>query len=225
MNLPNQLTCARLVMTGLFVAVISFDWPFRSTVAMAMFVVASITDWLDGYLARKWNLVTNLGKLLDPLADKILVTAALFYASYYDEAPIWMCMTMVAREFLITGLRTLAASQGIVMAAEKLGKHKTISQMVAIITMLVLQTAEEMAGLADYDLDQFLLYPILSHSLYWLYLWATAITIFSGVSYFIKNRHLVVESAPVGTETPSVVSHAIPPVYVDPCDAKNSTDS
>src|SRR3954470_19658291 len=130
MNLPNQLTIARLVLTVLFVISLSMDWAYAYTTALALFVVASLTDWFDGYLARRWNLETNFGRLMDPLADKVMMAAALICLSGDKIIPAWVAVVIIGREFLITGLRMLAASRGAVLPAEKLGKHKMVWQII-----------------------------------------------------------------------------------------------
>ena len=136
LNLPNQLTVLRLGMCGLLLISMSFAWPYAATTAFFIFTFASLTDWLDGAIARSRNLVTDLGKLLDPLADKILITAALVALVERHVAPMWMVVLIIAREFLITGLRIIAAAKQKILAAERIGKHKTISQIVAILVSL-----------------------------------------------------------------------------------------
>ena len=148
LNLPNQLTVLRLGMCGLLLISLSFQWPFAATTAFVIFTLASLTDWLDGAIARSRNLVTDLGKLLDPLADKILVVAALVALVDRHVAPMWMVVIIIAREFLITGLRIIAAHKQKILAAEKVGKHKTVSQIVAILVSLAYLSLGEF-GLQD----------------------------------------------------------------------------
>src|SRR5450432_906522 len=153
MNLPNKLTVSRFVLTALFLCALFWPWPipFRNTLALFFFCVASFTDFLDGKIARSRGLITNFGILMDPLADKILTCSAFiaFVESTHlnTAAPVkvaaWMVVVIVARELAITGLRLLAASKNVVLAAEKFGKHKTISQIVAIISILVLKSYPE----------------------------------------------------------------------------------
>ncbi len=133
MNLPNQLTVARLVLSVFFVACLSVRFPFNHTLALAIFLIATATDYLDGEIARKHNLITDFGKLMDPLADKILTAAAFICLIPYGALPAWVVIVIIAREFLITGLRLLAGAKGVVLPAEKLGKHKTGWQMATII--------------------------------------------------------------------------------------------
>jgi CDP-diacylglycerol--glycerol-3-phosphate 3-phosphatidyltransferase len=153
MNLPNKLTVSRFVLTAFFLWALFCPWPipFRNTLALIFFCVASFTDFLDGRIARSRKLITNFGILMDPLADKILTCSAFiaFIESSHlnPDAPVkvaaWMVIVIVARELTITGLRLLAASKNIVLAAEKFGKHKTISQIVAIIALLVTDACHE----------------------------------------------------------------------------------
>lgn len=136
MNLPNQLTASRFVLTGFFLATLLIPFPFHETAALAFFVVASITDYYDGALARRHGLITNFGILMDPLADKILVCSAFIAFVELDRMAAWMAIVIVARELAITGLRLLAASKNLVLAAERFGKHKTVSQIVCISALL-----------------------------------------------------------------------------------------
>lgn len=182
MNLPNKLTVGRVVLCVVLIACMEIEARWTGTLALLIFIIASLTDWLDGYLARKYSLITDLGKLLDPLADKILISAAYIGLVSNDLAPAWIVSCIVAREFLITGLRTLAASKGLILAAEKLGKHKTISQITAVIVGLALLAARDLGF--HFPLVQDFLYAGL------LYL-ALAVTLWSGGAYFWKNRQLV----------------------------------
>jgi CDP-diacylglycerol---glycerol-3-phosphate 3-phosphatidyltransferase len=138
MNLPNKLTLARLVLTCGFLLFFFAPVPYGDTLALILFVTASITDHFDGKIARRDKLITNFGILMDPLVDKILVCAAFIAFVERDLMSAWMVILIVSRELAITGLRLLAASKSIVLAADNSGKHKTVSQMVAIITLLVL---------------------------------------------------------------------------------------
>ncbi|MFM1768597.1 MAG: CDP-diacylglycerol--glycerol-3-phosphate 3-phosphatidyltransferase [Verrucomicrobiota bacterium] len=139
MNLPNKLTASRFVLTGAFLASVFAEFPYNETVALLLFGLAGLTDWLDGAIARSRNLTTNFGALMDPLADKILVCSAFiaFIAHPGIRMPAWIAVLIVSRELAITGLRLLAAAKNVVLAAEGWGKHKTIWQMVAIIAVLV----------------------------------------------------------------------------------------
>src|SRR5438105_2314308 len=143
MNLPNKLTISRFVLTVAFLAVMFSRMRLHETIALALFVAGGISDFLDGQIARRQKLITNFGILMDPLADKIMVCSAFiaFIELHWIEA--WMVVIIVARELAITGLRLLAASKNVVLAAEGYGKHKTVSQIVAIISILVLHSYEQ----------------------------------------------------------------------------------
>src|SRR4029077_5417135 len=153
MNLPNKLTVSRFVLTAFFLWALFWPRPFplQNTLALVLFCVASFTDFLDGKIARSRNLITNFGILMDPLADKIMTCSAFiaFVESTHlnPNAPVkvgaWMVVIIVARELAITGLRLLAASKNIVLAAERYGKHKTISQIICVIALLVVDACEE----------------------------------------------------------------------------------
>lgn len=176
MNLPNKLTILRIFMIPAFMFLLLYQSPNYQFWAAIVFILASLTDTLDGHIARKYNLITNFGKFMDPLADKLLVTSAFLAFVEMDILPAWFVMVILAREFAITGIRTLAAKQGVVIAASKWGKMKTISQMVAIIVVLF-----HNFGLA-FPLDQVLLYI------------ALALTILSGADYIVKNIRLLKET-------------------------------
>lgn len=138
MNLPNKLTASRFALTVAFLIVIFSQVRFHETIALVLFCAAGITDFLDGEIARRRQLITNFGILMDPLADKILVCSAFIAFVGVNWLAAWMAVIVVARELAITGLRMLAASKNVVLAAEGYGKHKTISQITAIIAILIL---------------------------------------------------------------------------------------
>jgi len=140
MNLPNKLTVSRLVLTAAFLGAMCWQVKFHETLALVFFIVGGISDLLDGLIARRHKLITNFGILMDPLADKILICSAFITFVGLNWIASWMVVLIVARELAITGLRLLAASKNVVLAAEGYGKHKTISQIVAIIAILVLHS-------------------------------------------------------------------------------------
>jgi len=140
MNLPNKLTVSRFGLTLGFLAAMFSEVRGYETIALVLFVAGGVTDFLDGHFARRYHLITNFGILMDPLADKILVCSAFIAFVGLGWMPAWMVIIVVARELAITGLRLLAASKNVVLAAEGYGKHKTISQIVAIISILVLRS-------------------------------------------------------------------------------------
>jgi CDP-diacylglycerol--glycerol-3-phosphate 3-phosphatidyltransferase len=143
MNLPNKLTISRFVLTVAFLIVMFSRVRFHETIALVLFVLGGISDFLDGQIARRRNLITNFGILMDPLADKIMVCSAFIAFVGLKWIPAWMVVIIVSRELAITGLRLLAASKNVVLAAEGYGKHKTISQIVAIIAILVMASYQQ----------------------------------------------------------------------------------
>ena len=192
MNLPNKLTISRFILTVAFLGVMFSKVPFHETIALVLFVAGGITDFLDGQIARQRRLVTNFGILMDPLADKIMVCSAFIAFVGLGWIPAWMVVIVVARELTITGLRLLAASKNVLLAAEGYGKHKTISQIVSIISLLVLRSYEQWGafGRAVFGCHVFSSSP-------WVYwfaeasVWtAVALTALSGWLYLWKNRLL-----------------------------------
>ncbi|MDO4281119.1 MAG: CDP-diacylglycerol--glycerol-3-phosphate 3-phosphatidyltransferase [Peptococcaceae bacterium] len=137
MNIPNQLTTLRVILIPVFMYFFTADMAGAKYIAAVIFIAASLTDFLDGYLARKWQLVSNFGKIMDPFADKLLVLTALIYLAIDATIPGWPVIIIIGRELLVTSLRALAADHGVILAARKLGKFKTISQMFAIIFLIV----------------------------------------------------------------------------------------
>ena len=138
MNLANKLTLIRIILVPIFLVFIAYqDLPYGSVIATLIFIIASVTDQLDGYIARSRNQVTNFGKFMDPLADKLLVTAALISLVELQLVPAWAAIVIIAREFAVSGLRTIAASEGLVIAASWWGKIKTVIQIIAIVLLLL----------------------------------------------------------------------------------------
>ena len=199
MNLPNKLTLARLCLVPAFMAFMFFDHFVTRVLSLIIFIGASITDWYDGALARRTGTVTVIGTFLDPLVDKMLIAAALIGFVEMKELgiPAWMVVLIISREFLITGLRSLAAARGIVMAAEKAGKFKTTSQIIAIITILVVLIWNSAAqrwpkvDLTRYPGWPTTLHQVLAHLPYWLVLILTILTVYSGYLYILKYRDLL----------------------------------
>ncbi|MGH4122370.1 MAG: CDP-diacylglycerol--glycerol-3-phosphate 3-phosphatidyltransferase [Clostridium sp.] len=174
MNLANKLTMIRIFLVPIFlIFMASKDIPYGREVATIIFIIASLTDKLDGYIARSRNQITNFGKFMDPLADKLLVTAALVCLVELQIVHSWVAMIIIAREFAVSGLRTIAASEGKVIAASWWGKIKTVIQIVAIITAL---------------LNLSYVNPILNVLTNIFMAAAVIITIISGVDYFVKNK-------------------------------------
>ena len=191
MNLPNTITLFRLVLTAVFCVAASAEGLVGYAIALSAFVLGAISDWLDGYLARRMGLVTSLGKLLDPLADKILVCSGFVYLSAKGLCPVWVTALILCREFLVTGIRQIAIEEGKVIAADQLGKWKTTFQLTFIITALVYLTFELVesnnsliTGLQYLSHKDHLLFP--------LSLWpAVALTVISGWSYFWKSKDMI----------------------------------
>ena len=184
MNLSNGITLLRLLLTVFFVMVLSIASPWSDCVALGTFALAALTDWLDGYVARRYQICTNFGRLIDPLADKILVAAALISLIPFNAFPSWVVIIIIAREFLVTGLRLLAVDRGIILAADSLGKQKTFWQLVTILFYLFL------LAVGDF-----------SHGAWILWAWTTIgplligitlfLTIYSGIAYLWNNRTLL----------------------------------
>ncbi|MHC6179638.1 CDP-diacylglycerol--glycerol-3-phosphate 3-phosphatidyltransferase [Clostridium sp. JNZ X4-2] len=191
MNLANKLTILRMLLIPFFLIFMAVkDMPYGKIIAIAIFVIASITDKLDGYIARSRNQVTRFGKFMDPLADKLLVTAALISLVEYHIIPTWVAMIIIAREFAVTGLRTIAAAEGIVIAASPWGKAKTVTQIVAIILALVnLNYNHVSLGI----LRSFIGHPhrILNWTTDIAMAVAIIMTLISGIDYFVKNKEVL----------------------------------
>jgi CDP-diacylglycerol---glycerol-3-phosphate 3-phosphatidyltransferase len=191
MNLPNKLTASRFVLTVAFLVVMFSRVRFHETIALALFIVAGISDFLDGEIARRRKLITNFGILMDPLADKIMICSTFIAFVGLKWLPAWMAVVVVARELAITGLRLLAASKTVVLAAERFGKDKTISQIVAIIAIFVLHSYTQWGppGQALFG-AQLLNKPWIwwfAEAAKWV---AVALTFTSGWLYLWKNRTL-----------------------------------
>ncbi len=176
MNLANKITMLRVIMIPIFLIVLFSDIKNSNYIAAFIFIIASLTDSLDGYIARSKNLVTNFGKFIDPLADKLLVSAALISLIQMGKISSWVVIIIIAREFTITGLRTIAASEGMTIAASPLGKIKTITQLIAIISLLLDNFPFR---LIDFPFDKVMVYVSL------------LFTILSGIDYLFKNKHVL----------------------------------
>src|SRR6266550_5339373 len=144
MNWANRLTLSRLALTVLFVAALNSSWHYARTSALIIFLIAGLTDFVDGEVARRYGIITNFGKLMDPLVDKIMMAAAFISLVPLNAIPAWAATAVVARDFLITGVRLMATSKGRVLPAERLGKHKTSWQIVTVIFFLILLSALEL---------------------------------------------------------------------------------
>jgi CDP-diacylglycerol--glycerol-3-phosphate 3-phosphatidyltransferase len=193
MNLPNKLTFLRFLLTVGFLVVMFSPMAFRETIALVLFVGGGVTDFLDGHLARRNKLITNFGILMDPLADKIMVCSAFIAFVGLGWIPAWMVVIIVARELAITGLRLLAATKNVVLAAEGYGKHKTISQIIAIISVLVQHSYQQWGAIGKIFAIKIFDSPWVE----WftqISLWAAVIlTLISGWLYLWKNRALYLD--------------------------------
>ncbi len=188
MNWANRLTISRLVLTILFVAMLNLSWGYARTTAFILFLIAGLTDFVDGEIARRYGEVTNFGKLMDPLVDKIMMAAAFISLVPLKVIPAWVAVAVVARDFLITGLRMMATARGRVLPAERLGKQKTSWQIITVIFFLALLSASELRY-AD------------ERSTWWLRAWneagpvlvwiTVALTIYSGIGFTWRNRELI----------------------------------
>jgi len=199
MNLPNAITVFRLVLTVVFVIAVSLEDFFWSHVALASFSLAAVTDYLDGYLARKLNLVTSLGKLLDPLADKILVCSGFIYLTVesslngtISSCPLWVTCLILGREFMVTGLRQIAVEQGEVLAADSLGKWKTTFQLIFLIGVLSQLSFGSYQDAQNPIVKAITFLSDKDHYLIPCSLWlALALTVISGWNYLWSSRKLL----------------------------------
>jgi len=188
MNWANRLTLSRLVLTVLFVLALNSSWQYARTCALVIFLVAGLTDFIDGEIARRYGVITNFGKLMDPLVDKIMMAAAFISLVPLKAVPAWAATTVVARDFLITGLRMMASAEGRILPAERLGKRKTSWQIITVIFFLGLLSSVELR-FAN------------ATSTWWLQAWheagpilvwiTVALTIYSGIGFAWRNRELI----------------------------------
>ena len=188
MNWANRLTLSRLLLTVIFVAALNSSWQYGRTIALVVFLLAGISDFVDGEIARRYGIVTDFGKLMDPLVDKIMVAAAFISLVPLKAVPAWAATTVVARDFLITGLRMMATAKGKVLPAEMLGKQKTSWQVVTVIFFLALLSLSELRYVSE-------------DSLWWGRAWyqagpwlvgiTVALTIFSALAYAWRHRELI----------------------------------
>lgn len=174
-NLPNKITLSRILMVPVIVVLLYFENKYTCLLACLGFILASATDLLDGHIARRSNMITSFGKFLDPLADKVLISSVLVMLVSLDRVAAWITIIIICRELIITGLRAIAADEGVVIAADTFGKWKTILQMCALVPLILHYS---WFGLTPVPLGQFLLYI------------AVALTVFSGVNYLRTfHRH------------------------------------
>ncbi len=190
MNLPNKLTTSRMFMAFAFLAALLSGIPYGKTIAFFLFVIASLTDLFDGIIARKYNMITDFGKLTDPLADKILISAAFISFVQWPETRVraWMAVIIVAREFAVTGLRLLAASKGVLIAGRTWGKNKMVSQVITASIILAFLSLKNdlfptaMAGATG---------RVSSITLDVLMYFTVTLTVWTGVAFLLKHREII----------------------------------
>lgn len=199
MNIPNKITVGRIGLTFVMVGFLTAGIPFGKTLGLITFGLAGLSDWLDGMLARKWQKITVFGQLMDPLADKILVCAAFVSFVSIGRVPAWIVITIISREFVVTGLRLLAAQKGRILPAGPWGKHKMIWQSITIVVILVgialqeelfpalLPPATQLRFIAEFDLYFTMATIFLTHLV-------AALTAISGAIYLWDGRNLYTES-------------------------------
>ena len=188
MNWANRITLSRLALTVLFVVSLNCCWQYARTTALVIFLIAGLTDFIDGEIARRYGIITNFGKLMDPLVDKIMLAAAFISLVPLKAVPAWAATTVVARDFLITGLRLMASAKGRILPAESLGKQKTSWQVITVLFFLGLFSASELRFANE-------------QSVWWLRAWnqagpilvwiTVALTLYSGLAYAWRHRELI----------------------------------
>ncbi|QSZ26371.1 CDP-diacylglycerol--glycerol-3-phosphate 3-phosphatidyltransferase [Aceticella autotrophica] len=178
MNLANKITITRLLMIPIFIIILLSDLNCKNILSAVFFALASLTDKLDGYVARKYNQITSLGKFMDPLVDKVMVSSALIALIQLGRIESWIVIIILAREFIVTGLRTVAANKGIVIAANIYGKYKTTFQIIAVILLMLNNYP---FSLINFPLSTIMVYL------------ALITTVFSGIDYIIKSKDFIFE--------------------------------
>lgn len=188
MNWANRITLSRLALTVLFVIALNSSWQYARTTALVIFLIAGLTDFIDGEIARRYGVITNFGKLMDPLVDKIMIAAAFISLVPLKAVPAWAATAVVARDFLVTGLRLMASARGRILPAESLGKQKTSWQVITVIFFLGLFSASELRFASE-------------HSTWWLRAWnqagpvlvwvTVALTLYSGFGYAWRYREVI----------------------------------
>jgi len=189
MNWANRLTLSRLLLTVVFVAALNSSWQYGRTLALLVFLLAGISDFIDGEIARRYSIVTNFGKLMDPLVDKIMVAAAFISLVPLKAVPAWAATAVVARDFLITGLRMMAGAKGRILPAERLGKQKTSWQVVTVIFFLALLSLSELRYANEASVWWSRAWNEAGPVLVWI---TVALTIYSGLLYAWRHRDLIV---------------------------------
>ena len=188
MNLPNKLTVSRIILTFVFMFFLFSKGLTSKSLALVVFIAAALTDLFDGMIAKSRNLITDFGKIMDPIADKILVLAAFLSFIQLQLIPAWCVIVIIGRELIITSLRLFAFSKGVVIAASKGGKHKTVSQMAAIIIILVSLVFKDV--MKAYFFWSPVFDKVIGSIIYFSMLSTVMLTLISGISYIWENRHL-----------------------------------
>ena len=191
MVLPNQLTVLRIILTPVYLILFLSPDPLLKQISLVVFIIAALTDWYDGWLARKFNYITNWGKFWDPLADKILTSAAFLGFVFLKIIPLWMVILIIARDFIITGLRAYADYKGKSFPTSYYAKWKTFIQMAFLYYLLLVYVGQNTVQIYSGN-EQIFNTLMNKHFVYFTMLFITAITFHSGVTYLYKNRHLII---------------------------------
>src|SRR6201988_3924441 len=188
MNWANRITLSRLALTVLFVVTLNSSWQYARTTALVIFLVAGLTDFIDGEVARRYGVITNFGKLMDPLVDKIMIAGAFISLVPLKAVPAWAETTVVARDFLVTGLRLMASAKGRILPAERLGKQKTSWQIVTIIFFLALLSIVELRYASETSTWWVRAWSEAGSVLVWI---TAALPVYSGLYFAWRNRELI----------------------------------
>jgi CDP-diacylglycerol--glycerol-3-phosphate 3-phosphatidyltransferase len=188
MNWANRITLSRLALTVLFVVSLNSSWQYARTTALVIFLIAGLTDFIDGEIARRYGIITNFGKLMDPLVDKIMLAAAFISLVPLKAVPAWAATTIVARDFLITGLRLMASAKGRILPAESLGKQKTSWQVITVLFFLGLFSASELRFANEGSVWWLCAWNQAGPILVWI---TVALTLYSGLAYAWRHRELI----------------------------------
>ncbi|HEU0274078.1 MAG TPA: CDP-diacylglycerol--glycerol-3-phosphate 3-phosphatidyltransferase [Candidatus Udaeobacter sp.] len=188
MNWANRITLSRLALTVLFVVTLNSAWQYARTTALIIFLIAGLTDFIDGEIARRYGAITNFGKLMDPLVDKIMMAAAFISLVPLKAVPAWAATTVVARDFLITGLRLMATARGRILPAERLGKQKTSWQIITVIFFLALLSLVELRYVNEKSVWWIRAWTQAGPVLVWI---TVALTLYSALGFTWRNRALI----------------------------------
>jgi CDP-diacylglycerol--glycerol-3-phosphate 3-phosphatidyltransferase len=188
MNWANRITLSRLALTVFFVVALNSSWPYARTTALVIFLIAGLTDFIDGEIARRYGVITSFGKLMDPLVDKIMMAAAFISLVPLKAVPAWAATTVVARDFLITGLRLMASAKGRILPAEQLGKQKTSWQIITILFFLTLLSMAELRYVSEKSTWWVRAWTEAGPVLVWI---TVALTIYSALGFTWRNRELI----------------------------------